>query len=174
MGYTHHWSIPLAHPDYAKAWPGIIDDTRRIIDAVRATGVVIAGPDGYRRPILDTTQGIAFNGDATTDLDYETFVIAPPVPADRPRTFGFCKTGRRPYDLAVATVLLRCRLLLPEVFLIRSTGDWEREWAHGVTPSLPGAAGRALGARRLVADLFGAVPRTNPLHPTPFASHGQG
>ncbi len=94
--------IPLAHPDYATAWPGIIDDTRRIIDVVRASGVVIAGPDGYRRPVLDPVEGIAFNGDATTDLDYETFLLTPPLPADRARTVGVCKTGRKPYDLAVA------------------------------------------------------------------------
>ena len=71
MGYTHYWSVQRSHPDYATAWPTLIDDTRRIIDAVRATGVVIAGPDGYRRPILDPAHGIALNGDATTDLDYE-------------------------------------------------------------------------------------------------------
>jgi len=160
MGYSHYWSIPLAHPDYATAWPAIIDDTRRIIDVVRAAGVVIAGPDGYRRPVLDPVEGIAFNGDATTDLDYETFLLTPPVPADQTRTVGVCKTGRKPYDLAVAAVLLRCRLRLPGVFLLRSDGAWEQEWARGVIPGVPAIPGAAsgVGARRLVADLFGDMP----------------
>ena len=118
MGYTHYWSVQRSHPNYATAWPTLIDDTRRIIDAVRATGVVIAGPDGYRRPILDPAKGIALNGDATTDLDYEALVLQPPSPA-RGYMWAFCKTGRRPYDLAVAAILLRARLLLPNVFLIR-------------------------------------------------------
>jgi len=163
MGYTHYWTVPRTDCDYAEAWPVILDDTRLIIDAVRATGVVIAGPDGYRRPILDPVEGIAFNGDATTDLDYETFVRLPPVTADRPSVAGFCKTGQRPYDLAVAAVLLRCRLLLPTVFLIRSDGNWDGEWARGV---VPGPASRGIGARRLVADLFGDVPDSDPFHPT--------
>ena len=79
MGYSHYWSVQRAHPAYTAAWPTIIEDTRRIITAVRNLGVVIGGPDGTRRPILDPTEGIAFNGDATTDLDYETFELAPPV-----------------------------------------------------------------------------------------------
>src|SRR5262249_3584404 len=101
MGYSHYWSVPLAHPDYATAWPGIIDDTRRVIDVVRATGVVIAGPHGYRRPVLNVGGGLAFNGAATTDLAWEAFLLRPRVPADRARTVGVCKTGRKPYDLAV-------------------------------------------------------------------------
>ena len=72
----------------------------------------------------------------------------------------------------MAAVLLRARLLLPEVFLIRSDGDWDGEWAHGVLPGVPGA-GTAVAPRQLVADLFGPVPQASPLRPTrlPF---GQG
>lgn len=171
MGYTHYWSVQRSHPDYATAWLTIIDDTRRIIDAVRATGVVIAGPDGYRRPVLDPAEGIAFNGDATTDLDYEALVLRPPSLA-LGYTRAFCKTGRRPYDLAVAAVLLRARLLLPDVFLIRSDGGWDGEWAHGVLPGVPGA-GTTVAPRQLVAALFGPVPPASPLHPTSLP-YGKG
>lgn len=158
MGYTHYWSVPPGDPRYAMRWPGIVEDTRRIIDAVRALGVVIAGPDGYRRPILDVAAGIAFNGDATTELDYETFALAAPG-FGGPRVMAFCKTGRRPYDLAVAMALLRCRLLLPGVFLIGSDGDWDHEWLSGADSE----GGRTIGARGLLGDLFGDVPRDNPL-----------
>jgi hypothetical protein len=73
----------------------------------------------------------------------------------------FCKTNRCPYDLAVATLLLRCRLLLPEVVLVRSDGGWDGEWRHGVMPDVDG-----VGARQLVADLFGPVPDASPFHPS--------
>jgi hypothetical protein len=159
MGYTHYWSVPPGDPRYAMVWPGIVQDTRRIVDAVRDIGVVIAGPDGHRRPVLDVSAGVAFNGDATTDLDYETFALAAPGFGGPPRT-EFCKTGRRPYDLAVTAVLLRCRLLLPDVFLIGSDGDWDGEWLAGVAGDGGPLAG--FGARRVVADLFGEVPPDNP------------
>ena len=164
MGYTHYWSVPPGDPRYAMVWPGIVEDTRRIVDAVRALGVVIAGPDGHRRPILDVSRGVAFNGDATTDLDYETFALGTPGFGGPPRT-EFCKTGRRPYDLAVAAVLLRCHLLLPGVFRIGTDGDWEREWLTGVAGDTAGPTA-GIGARRLLADLFSEVPQDNPFHRT--------
>ena len=136
MGYTHSWCVPLAHRDYLAVWPAIVEDTRRIIDAVRGHGIVIAGYDGWRRPTLDSDgHGIAFNGDASTDLDADTFRLTPPMPVMAPlqRPVNFCKTNRKPYDLAVAAVLLRCHLLLPGVFLIRSNGAWDTEWAHGAS-----------------------------------------
>jgi len=161
MGYTHYWDAPTAHPDYAAAWPAIITDTRTIITAVRAAGIVIAGPDGRRRPQLDV-EGIAFNGDATSDLDYESFILAPPGPAPRVG-HPFCKTDRRPYDLAVAAVLLRCHLVLPDTFRIWSDGGWDREWRHGAIPPAPDARHPTPSPRQLVADLFGPVPDASPL-----------
>jgi len=161
MGYTHYWDAPTAHPDYAAAWPCIITDTQAIITAVRGAGIVIAGPDGFGRPLLDA-EGIAFNGDATGDLDYEAFVLAAPGPVPRFEHL-FCKTGRRPYDLAVAAVLLRCHLLLPEVFRIGSDGDWDREWLHGAIPPALDAQDPVPSPRRLVADLFGPIPDASPL-----------
>ena len=158
MGYTHYWTLPPGDPRYAMEWPRIVADARRVVSAVRQRGMVIAGPDGYRRPMLDVSAGVAFNGDATTDLDYETFALAAPGLGGPART-EFCKTGRRPYDLAVTAVLLRCRLLLPDVFLIGSDGDWDGEWLSGVADVGPL---HGLGARRLVAELFGEVPPDNP------------
>jgi hypothetical protein len=160
MGYTHYWSLPSGDPRYAMRWPGIVEDARRIVRAVRDLGVVIAGPDGYRRPVLDVSGCIAFNGDATTDLDYEPFALAAPGFGGPPRS-EFCKTGRRPYDVAVTAVLLRCHLLLPDVFLIGSDGHWDHEWLTSAIPDSDGP-GRGIGARRLLADLFDAIPPDNP------------
>ena len=174
MGYTHSWCVPVAHRDYLAGWPTIVEDTRRIIDAVRDHGIVIAGSDGWRRPTLDTDgHGIAFNGDASTDLDADTFRLTPPMPVMAPlqRPVSFCKTNRKPYDLAVAAVLLRCTLLLPDVFLIRSDGAWDGEWAHGAArgsgPAMP-------SARDIVGAVFGPVPTASPFAVRAFPLPGQG
>lgn len=122
---------------------------------------MIAGYDGWRRPTLHVEgHGIAFNGDASTDLDADAFTLTPPLPiAPQARAVNVCKTNRKPYDVAVAAVLLRCTVLLPDVFLIRSDGAWDAEWAHGAAqgngPALP-------SARNLVGALFGPVPATSP------------
>lgn len=169
MGYTHYWVAPTADPDYAAAWPAILTDTRAIVTAVRAAGIVIAGPDGYRRPLLDD-DGIAFNGDATSDLDYDIFALAPPG-APPGHGDAFCKTAYRPYDLAVCAVLLRCQLLLPDQFYLRSDGRWDREWLRGTMPTAPDAQHAVPGARRLVAALFGPVPDASPFR-RPRTRHG--
>ncbi|MEJ3741790.1 hypothetical protein WEI85_00610 [Actinomycetes bacterium KLBMP 9797] len=164
--YRHQWAYQPSHPDYVAAWPTILDDTRRIIGRVRQVGIVIAGPDGYGRPTLDNADGIELNGDATTDLDGEAFRLLAPLPAHprgTPTATAACSTGRKPYDLAVTAVLLRCTLLLPHAFAIASDGAWDREWVHGATR---GAAAPRLGARSLVAELFDAHPTGSPLHPS--------
>ncbi|MET8149119.1 hypothetical protein ACIBSW_39695 [Actinoplanes sp. NPDC049668] len=163
MAYTHYWSVPITHPDYRAAWPRLVGDTARIIDAVRRHGIVIAGPHGFGRPILNPACDIAFNGDATSDLDGDTFVLPAPPPAAEPTPWlaNFCKTSRKPYDAAVTAVLLRARLLLPEVFILSSDGTWNRQWRLGAR--LPGGRRRAPATRTLVTDLFGPIPQADPL-----------
>ncbi len=168
MGYTNCWAYQPTHPAYANAWPTILDDTRTIINRVRKAGIVIAGPDGHCRPILDPTDGIGFNGDATSDLDCEAFQLLAPLSAIRrgtPTATAFCKTNRKPYDLAVAAVLLRCVMLVPEAFAIASNGRLEREWTHGAMAFDP-AQPAELGARAVVAELFGTAPVDSPLRDT--------
>lgn len=156
--------LPAGHSRYRRAWPAILADTRRIIDAVRTAGVAIAGPDGRRSPILDPTHGVGFNGDAYTDLDGDPFTLLAPTPPTElpvPATAS-CRTGRKPYDLAVAAVLLRCHLLLPDLFTIGSDGRWDVEWAHG---PLPTRVASTLSARQLVASLFDTTATADPLRP---------
>lgn len=174
MGYSHYWTVPRADRDYVAAWPTILDDTRRIIDLVREHGVVIAGYDGWRRPTLHVGgHSIALNGDASTDLDADTFALTSPLPfaPGRARTVNVCKTNRKPYDAAVAAVLLRCALLLPDVFLIRSDGAWDGEWAHGAArgsgPALP-------SARDIVGTLFGPAPTLSPFAVRAFPQPWEG
>lgn len=169
--YRHHWVYRPGHPDYAHAWPVILADSRRMIEAVRRAGIVIAGPDGYRRPLLDTREGLALNGDATSDLAGEPFHLPAPLPLapDRQAVTVGCTTNRKPYDLAVSAILLRCTLLLPQTFAVASDGAWDAEWAHGATPG-------TTAPRLVIADLFDVRPPASPLgtsasdlHPDPGA-----
>ena len=75
-------------------------------------------------------------------------------PAGETFVSGFCKTARKPYDIAVTSMLLRCRHLAPDAFLIASDGAWDLEWASGATRR-ERAGPPALGAIDVVALLFG-------------------
>ena len=94
---------------------------------------------------------------------FQLLAPLPVLPQGQPTATAFCTTGRKPYDLAVSAILLRCALLLPQAFAISSDGAWDREWAYGATP---GAAAPPLGARAVIADLFDLRPPDNPLRVT--------
>lgn len=158
MGYTHSFVYQPGSAQYAAAWPAILSDTRWIMRAVRRHGVVMRGPAGTRQPVLDPQLAISFNGDAAAGLDLDPFTLNAPHPVgdDAPadcRVWRFVKTEERPYDLAVATVLLRAHILAPDVFAIGSSGEWGTDW---IAP-----AGH--NPRDLVADLFGVRVEQDPL-----------
>jgi hypothetical protein len=160
MRYAHRYAYLPGDPRYAQAWPQILTDTATIIEHVRRAGIVIAGPAGYRRPILDQLDGIGCNGDATTDLDADPFTVLAPLPTSRaPVTSAVCRTGRKPYDLAVTSILLRCHQLVPAVFAIDSDGGWDTDWLIGPQPT---RAGATLSARELIGQLFEPYPQASP------------
>ncbi|AEV84409.1 hypothetical protein ACWT_3386 [Actinoplanes sp. SE50] len=165
MGYLHYWSLLLNDPAYQAAWPQLVNDTVRIVDAVRRAGIDLAGPLGDNRPILDATGDLTFNGDRVAGHAADTFTLRRPQNGgDRPQWIaGYCDTKRFPYDLAVAATLLRCHLLVPTALTLSSDGSWERQWKYG--KKLPGRRRRAPAARTLLTDLFGPIPDTDPLTP---------
>lgn len=114
MGYTHYWSHDYIDHD---SWIRLIDDARRIINAIE---VPVGNGLGEGEPVL-TEDEIRLNG--KNGNDYETFLLTPD-----PTGFDFCKTGLRPYDVVVTTVLLRATLTIPG-FNIRSDGDWS-DWRN--------------------------------------------
>lgn len=79
------------------------------------------GGDGTGEPIFSDTE-ICFNGDRTSGMDHETFVVTPD-----PIDFEFCKTARKPYDLMVCAVLISMKKHLVN-FSYSSDGDAE-DWA---------------------------------------------
>lgn len=128
-GYTNHWTFLTSteNPDggFTDAqWSTIVQTAHKIINAATAKGIVVAGPMGEGRPIINN-EYISLNGDASTDNDFETFFL-PKTPNEEDRRFhqefldavgtpirgrpgeiarGFCKTGNRPYDAVVASIL---------------------------------------------------------------------
>ena len=143
MGYTHYFSCDYDSAAYYAGWPHLVDHTEAII---ANCGVALTGPTEDVSPLVDPVDAIVFNGAA--DEGYETFRI--PAPGLARSEWSFCKTGRRPYDLAVTAVLLTAHILMPDTFRIWSEGDWDRDWQP---------------ARDLVQSLGGEVPQTSPFAP---------
>jgi hypothetical protein len=139
----------------------MITDAQRIINRVRAASVVILGFDDAP-PV--STADIAFRGDDTEELTGEPFVISPTLDSLRSWQYdehgvvqAFCKTERFPYDLAVTAILLRCRCIAPEAFLLSSDGDWEKDWSQDATYPPTG-----LSTRGVVTELFCDCPTESP------------
>ena len=82
----------------------------------------LAGPCGNGKPILNENGVFAFNGNEDEDGDYESFYVS--LNDDR-YEFGFCKTARKPYDVAVCLALLCLANEFGEDFSYSSDGDIE-------------------------------------------------
>jgi hypothetical protein len=155
MGYTHYWHRPkvldlarfrrfredmarlLAHlPRHSDSAGGYFADR----------ALIVRGSDGKGDPIV-TDELVSFNGDATfagdsgdgddVDMSHETFHL-PRVyepqdwqrPDDCGRYFDFCKTARKPYDLAVTAALITLRHHFPEVGV--SSDGVAADWTAGL------------------------------------------
>lgn len=103
MGYTNYHRGAVATPEIA-------EDARKIVATAQSEGIDLYGPDGTGEPVITATE-IAFNGDASQDLDYETFGLYSEGHElhGHPLT-GFTKTARMPYDAAVVAVLISAHL----------------------------------------------------------------
>lgn len=201
MGYTHTVVRTLG-TEPADAYGRLALDTKAILAAIDELGLPIVGVGGATDTLPDVDEGgIWLNGDSATGDDCEGFAW----PADLVGAMhaeladavergnvawanhissqfagGFVldhtKTGRRPYDLAVCSILIRAKVHYGESIEVRSDGDWEHEWQRGAMgwgpysdyPAGPGGYhsdggdGRwGIGAAELCARLFGEA--VNPL-----------
>jgi hypothetical protein len=136
MGYTHYWSRPLVIDPWD--FGVIIHDLQQVFSSLPDRGgeyyndvpLILRGGSGTGPPVLDQTE-ISFNGDGDVSLDHETFFF----PKDaylREWQFGrfppgttwdFCKTARKPYDLAVCCALLVIKVHLGALFSFSSDAD---------------------------------------------------
>lgn len=148
MGYTHYL---YRKGDFTqKQWEKISLETFAVLDHCRENGVVLAreydSPESGNPEV--TPDHIRFNG--WKDGGHETFLVTrerPPVPLwdpDAKESFDFCKTARKPYDLAVCLVLISMKRHAPKSVRIETDGDWDSEWVE---------------ARKAYKGLFGVEPK---------------
>lgn len=143
MGYTHYWyrRRELEQPHFHR-WVRdvavLLGHLPRCTDTAgghyRGHPLLVRGPLGTGDPVLSDME-VAFNGDEAAGLDHETFVVErvyQPYPQDTPdlsgRFFGFCKTARKPYDLAVTAALLLLQRHFGSAVRVCSDGtpqEWE-------------------------------------------------
>lgn len=137
MGFTRYFEYaPTAITD--ETWQSFCTDVRKILDTVERGDIPLGNGLGEGRPVVND-RTVIFNG--AGDGQYESLHITrdAPDPSDQffyrrykelgDRVWDFCKTERKPYDVAVAAVLLRAATVLPD-FTVRSDGHPE-DWGDG-------------------------------------------
>lgn len=150
MGYTNYWRRTK---DFTQEqWERICLDAFEIIGHCQDHGVLVVNEydspieidTGLPTPPKITPDEIWFNG--WRGDGHETFHVTrqrPDVPTWEPggtESFDFCKTARKPYDLAVQLVLLSMKRHSPKTVKVNSDGEWDNEWVE---------------ARRVYKSLFG-------------------
>jgi hypothetical protein len=107
MGYTHYWTQLR---DFTRAeWAEVTTDLQDLLkDVQHVQGIALADWDNEERRQPEFTRSrISFNG--VGEDGHESFIIdrirEPKEAWQRQRGGGFCKTARKPYDLAVTAAL---------------------------------------------------------------------
>jgi hypothetical protein len=112
--YTHYWGHPKDKQVWKDFWPQLVSDAAVIIG--RAGIPLQRDYEDTRPPLLSVQEGIHLNG--VGGDGHEAFAMNPSG------SWDFCKTARKPYDVVVATILLRARILMGEAFSWSSDGVW--------------------------------------------------
>lgn len=150
MGYTHYWTLKKSANDPAR-FKEAVELFKELWANVQKTFVITAGWDDEKKKWVkkrvkkeDLLHGwdgtgvptfkddeICFNGDKTYGLDHETFRISlqdltnPDAwcnRRDNGDVWDFCKTARKPYDLAVCLALLAFKDVFGDDFEYSSDG----------------------------------------------------
>ena len=124
MGYTNYWD--QLKPFNNKQWDIIIKEYEYIKDN-------FSDDEGIIEDQTEKSDEIIFNGKSKNNLDHETFVLTkdfrePFYNGDNVK-FNFCKTARKPYDLAVWHLLTFVKMVAPESIRINRDGwnYWREE-----------------------------------------------
>ena len=118
MGYTHYWT-PSSFSADDSTWNALMEFAKKLTAWCEDNGVVLRY-EYYEadEPPCINEEMIRFNG--YDEEGHETFLIHRDDQAD----FNFCKTARKPYDIAVVAMLFAMNALSP-TFDWRSDGDSE-------------------------------------------------
>jgi hypothetical protein len=139
MGYTHYWTFEPNKvqntEDLRKRFRRATRCVKRFVDFMnenKSDVYKICGGLGEGKPIISETE-IWFNGDASQQLDHETFSLHWSRPNHHHGHRDFCKTARKPYDLIVCFTLLLFAAIFPEAFEFSSDGGMEdEEWQRAI------------------------------------------
>lgn len=129
MGYTHYFSQSRS---FSKdEWNRVKDGLRKIVCQCIGEGIDLQFEYDDERELEISDTMIRFNG--VDDMGHETFIVCKDVPKHQAwedhtkPVFQFCKTARKPYDLAVCLSLLWIQSVAPNVLQIASDGG-NAEW----------------------------------------------
>lgn len=138
MGYTHYWNLKKLPENYdSKKTKAFIEIQslleRHLPEKCETAGacydehpVKLRSGDGTGFPEI-TSELICFNGDRKVNMDHEGFYF----PFGNGVTdFQFCKTARKPYDIAVCITLLSLANNI-DTFDFSSDGDRE-DWQPAI------------------------------------------
>jgi hypothetical protein len=135
--FTRYWRV-RTDTDPEK----LVEVAREMAKIIEASTVPLANFEGEpgTKPQIDLAKGMVFfNGVGVDDEGdaYESFYWPPdlnyPSRRDPQWTFGFCKTGRLPYDEVVSACLLAAKAALGEQIEISSDGGdpYGPRWGEG-------------------------------------------
>ena len=121
MGYTNYWT--QKKPFNNNQW----DIIKKEYDYIKEN---FSNDDGIIEDQTEKSDEIIFNGKSKNNLDHETFVLTKdfrePFYNGDDVKFNFCKTARKPYDLAVWHLLTFVKMIAPNSIDIRRDG-----WYNG-------------------------------------------
>ena len=133
MGYTHSWTRATTFP--GEAWVMAAAECRRVIGHLMATGLKLQFESDDLAPPEFGKNLIRFNG--VGEEGHETFLVErhyKPLAWEKERykrgPWGtFCKTARKPYDVAVCACLIVLNRHFGKRFTVGSDGDdFEEGW----------------------------------------------
>lgn len=127
MGYTHYWRQKRAFTP--AEWLRVTTEANRIVTVARKKKIKLRGSDGTGKPVVNYDV-ISLNGCQKSGEDCETLHLER-APQRRYRDnakeaaegiFNFCKTGYRPYDAVVVSILHAARTVAPDAITVSSDG----------------------------------------------------
>ena len=164
MGVTNSHSVKAQIP--ADIWNKIVVDVKKIFanlpEKTPKKGIpgdgdeILKLDDQKGNPPIANEEEIFFNGAGFPDADHETFMFKPDAGFR-----DFCKTARKPYDLAVQAVLLIAKYHAGSKMSFGSDGD-PYEWQAavdlvnqvcGINFRDPAVASKFVGNDDLIHDL---------------------
>jgi hypothetical protein len=121
MGYTHYLQ-PKKKTTKAQ-FKKIVADVKKIENHLASVGLVLYDGRGEKKGVVYADDYLAFNG--CGDESHETFYF------DLSSDFQFCKTNRKPYDIAVCMAMIAIKEHVKDIE-VSSDGDFDAEWVSAI------------------------------------------